>query len=168
VSRPAGSVVDRWTSCPRRGEAERDRGGDRRLAHAALAEHEHGAGIARGELVDERVEIGRRRVRLGCGTGRGLIGGLTGHEAAQRRHAGQVPGDERHARGRTRAQGGRHRLERLLLMPGEGLGDTVSGKRVGEDTVDDEALIADALGGELRASAGRLAQRSRFRSRDQD
>ena len=146
-------------------DCQRDRGGERRLADAALAHRHHDAAPRRSKLIDEGVKPGELD-RWGLGLA-DIFVGVGAHQRAQRRNTDQIAGGKRDGLRRERFQERGCRSKRVALALTQRGCHAISVGIVGEDTIEHEPLVGDPERDELAAGPHRLGQRALLRTADQ-
>ena len=150
------------------GEVHRERAGERRLAHPALAHHHHQPVGTLRERLREPGEgrQGGQHGHRGAARGR-RTRGLVREQVAQHLRAQHVEAAQRHVQARQ----ARERLgeggECLAPAPLQRHGHLVVAQRGPEDAVDGEQLVAQPQLAQLSRGALRLAQRRFLRARHQ-
>ena len=151
---------------PARGQFDRHRRGDRRLADAALA-HGHDQPLAGArDLVDQARE--RRQVGQAVPHRRRRRDRVVRRHAAQRRQPDEVLGPKDEAALREASEVLVHAGDRRGVPRCEGRGQRVALGVVRHDAVDRQVLVRDADPGELACGARRLGERRDPRPGDED
>ena len=151
------------------GQGDRDRGGDGRLADAALAHGHDQTSSPGGDLVDQPVQRLRRGHTGGQG-GRRVRARVAGRcpQAAQAVEPQRAVDEQRDDRagqaGQARGQLGQRPLALRRERAGQRVVHPCRGR---EDAVDDQPLPGDAQGAQLVTGPLRLLQRRRVRAGDQ-